>query len=66
MDIPTAQTSDFDNLSKKSWSDYLPVVLRGLGAAAVLISLYTFIVKGWQSSDDLARYLTLLGHTALL
>ena len=66
MDIPTTSSPGFDSVSNKSWSEYLPTILRGLGAAAVLVSLYTFIVKGWQSSDDLARYLTLLAHTALL
>lgn len=44
----------------------LPALLRGLGAAAVLFSLYSFLVQGWSGSSDLLRYLVLLGHTGLL
>lgn len=42
----------------------LPSLLRGFGAAAVLFSLYCFLMKGWEGSSDLIRYLILLAHTA--
>ena len=49
-----------------SWVKYLPKLLRSLGAAAVLFSLYSFLFKGWEGSTDLIRYTMLLGHTLLL
>ncbi|GAB1262116.1 hypothetical protein [Aurantivibrio plasticivorans] len=50
----------------RRWSEKLPSILRGFGAAAVIFSLYSFLFKGWEGSGDLARYLILLGHTGLL
>lgn len=44
----------------------LPAVLRSFGAAAVLFSLYSFLMRGWDGSSDLLRYLMLLGHTGAL
>ncbi len=44
----------------------LPTLLRILGAAAVLIAMYSFLMKGWESGNDSFRYLLMLGHTGLL
>ena len=33
---------------------------------AVLFSLYTFLMRGWEGSSVLIRYLMLLGHTGAL
>ena len=52
--------------SSKSWLTILPKLLRGVGALAVVISLYTFLAKGWDASSDLIRYLVFLGHTVAL
>ncbi len=48
------------------WGDRLPAFLRGLGASAVLLSLYSFLMRGWEGGDDLIRYLLLFGHTLAL
>lgn len=61
-DIPLATPTDED----KQWMKKLPGLLRGFGAMAVLLSLYTFLARGWEGSGDLVRYLMLLGHTGLL
>ncbi len=50
----------------KAWLKYLPTLLRSFGAIAVLVSLYTFLARGWEGSSDLIRYSMLLGHTGLL
>lgn len=44
----------------------LPALLRVVGAAALLIAMYSFLAKGWQSGNDVFRYLMMLGHTGLL
>jgi hypothetical protein len=44
----------------------LPALLRLLGAGALLIAMYSFLVKGWQSGNDVFRYLMMLGHTGAL
>ena len=48
------------------WLKRMSLLLRSLGAIAVLIALYSFLIKGWVGSSDVVRYLTLLGHTVLL
>jgi hypothetical protein len=48
------------------WMKKLPELLRILGASALLFAMYGFLVRGWQSGDDVSRYLMLLGHTGLL
>ena len=50
----------------KNWMHYLPMLLRGIGALAIIVSLYTFLARGWDASSDLFRYLVFLGHTAAL
>ena len=44
----------------------LPALLRLLGAVAVIVAMYSFIAKGWESGNDVYHYLLLLGHTAAL
>lgn len=53
-------------LARKPWLEKLPALLRAFGAAAVIFSLYSFLFRGWEGSDDLMRYGMLLGHTVLL
>ncbi len=55
-----------DHNTSPSWMKNLPALLRGFGAAAVLLSLYSFLMRGWEGSSDLVRYLMLLGHTGIL
>lgn len=61
---PARQLSDTGRPSP--WLKNLPAALRGLGAAAVVFALYSFLVRGWVGGSDLARYFVLLGHTGLL
>jgi hypothetical protein len=44
----------------------LPQMLRILGAGAVLIAMYSFLMKGWQGGNDMLRYAMLLGHTGAM
>ncbi|MFP4611084.1 MAG: hypothetical protein ACLFQT_08690 [Thiohalophilus sp.] len=44
----------------------LPALLRILGTAALLVAMYSFLVKGWQSGNDVYRYMLMLGHTGIL
>jgi len=57
---PCSKKQDFNFLQK------LPTILRILGAGAVLIAMYSFLVRGWDSSDDMFRYFLMLGHTGIL
>jgi len=45
---------------------WLPNLLRWLGAGALIIAMYSFLMKGWHQDNDLQRYWFLLGHTAAL
>ena len=58
-------SSDSEKISPH-WSQRLPSILRGIGAIAILCSLYSFLMRGWEGSDDLMRFLMLLGHTGIL
>ncbi len=62
--IPTQPIVEAKN--ENSWISFLPMILRGLGALAVLVSLYTFLARGWDASTDVTRYLIFIGHTAAL
>jgi hypothetical protein len=62
----TPNDSRFDNNQSNNWLSLLPKILRGAGALAVIISLYTFLAKGWDSSGDLTRFIVFLGHTVTL
>ena len=44
----------------------LPGVLRTLGTVALLVAMYSFLVRGWDSGNDVFRYFLLLGHTGAL
>ncbi|HHI94361.1 MAG TPA: hypothetical protein ENK04_12740 [Gammaproteobacteria bacterium] len=44
----------------------LPAILRILGAGAVLVAMYSFLVRGWDSGNDVFRYFLMLGHTGAL
>lgn len=44
----------------------LPNLLRILGTGVLLIAMYSFLAKGWQSGNDAFRYLMMLGHTGIL
>lgn len=66
VDYNAQEHLDHHNQQENSWLKYLPVIFRSLGALAVLISLYTFLARGWDASSDLTRYLIFIGHTAAL
>ena len=44
----------------------LPSLLRILGTTALLVAMYSFLVKGWHSGGDVFRYLLMLGHTGAM
>jgi len=44
----------------------LPSLLRILGTTALLVAMYSFLVKGWNSGGDVYRYLLMLGHTGAM
>lgn len=44
----------------------LPAILRILGAGAVLVAMYSFLVRGWDTGNDVFRYFLMLGHTGTL
>jgi hypothetical protein len=44
----------------------LPTLLRILGAGALVVAMYSFLAKGWESGNDVFRYLLMLGHTGVL
>jgi len=59
--------SDAEEINAKSdFMSKLPTILRLLGAAALLVAMYSFLIKGWQGGNDVFRYLLLLGHTGVL
>jgi len=57
---PKSQKPNFDPMKN------LPAILRILGAGAVLIAMYSFLIRGWDNGDDMFRYFLLLGHTGAL
>jgi len=65
MEIADAQLAS-NREGDNSWVKKLPDILRCFGAVAILGSLYSFLMHGWEGSDDLLRYFMLLGHTGLL
>lgn len=44
----------------------LPALLRILGAAALVIAMYSFLAKGWQNGNDVFRYFLMLANTGAL
>ena len=60
IDLQLPAPVNFDMMKK------LPALLRILGAAAVVIAMYSFLAKGWQNGNDVFRYLLMLGHSAAM
>jgi hypothetical protein len=60
---PANSPQTVDKKPGENWSEKLPDLLRKAGAIAVLISLYSFLSKGWAGSNDLIKYFMLLGNT---
>lgn len=54
---------DVESSKSPSW---LPSLIRGVGAFALAIAMYTFLMKGWQQGSDLLRYGMMLAHTITL
>ncbi|MDY6798370.1 MAG: hypothetical protein SVX28_06430 [Pseudomonadota bacterium] len=63
QDEPPAKAGGLSNFDMMH---NLPALLRILGTAALLIAMYSFLVKGWQSGNDVFRYMLMLGHTGIL
>ncbi|HBD11786.1 MAG TPA: hypothetical protein DCZ13_06535, partial [Porticoccaceae bacterium] len=61
VDTETAKPVD-----KPTLLQLLPKILRGIGAGALVVAMYSFLVQGWQSGNDVFRYLLMLGHTGAL
>lgn len=64
-------TTSFEDVNpiqptQAGWMQKLPALLRILGAGALIVAMYGFLVRGWQSGNDVSRYLMLLGHTGVL
>lgn len=64
-------TTSFEDVNpieptQAGWMQKLPALLRILGAGALIVAMYGFLVRGWQSGNDVSRYLLLLGHTGVL
>jgi hypothetical protein len=58
-----------DNVDDQNGSELmkrLPSLLRILGTTALLVAMYSFLVKGWHSGGDVFRYLLMLGHTGAM
>ena len=67
-DVKTWDTA-VDNVDDEKGSELmkkLPSLLRILGTTALLVAMYSFLVKGWHSGGDVSRYLLMLGHTGAL
>ena len=60
------ENNNSPRLSSADLMQKLPNLLRLLGAAAVVIAMYSFLAKGWQSGNDTFRYLMMLGHSGVL
>jgi len=69
---PGDQTLDGNNVDdsmmreqdeEKKRLSLLPRVLRSLGAVTLLGSVSIFMFQGWESGNDIYRYLLLLAHT---
>jgi hypothetical protein len=67
-EVKTLETT-VDAVDGENGSDLmkkLPSLLRILGTTALLVAMYSFLVKGWHSGGDVFRYLLMLGHTGAL
>ena len=63
---PETSNNQARTLANIDWLANLPNLLRILGTGVLLIAMYSFLVKGWQSGNDVFRYLMMLGHTGAL
>ncbi len=66
LELDPIFTEETEAPNSGQWMQRMPAILRAIGAAAVLFSLYNFLMRGWEGSGDLLRYLMLLGHTGAL
>ncbi len=66
MEITNTEAMVQPDEAPQTWTNKLPQLMRGFGAAAILYALYSFMMQGWDSSSDLLRYMMLLCGTALL
>ena len=57
---------DVDDQDGSELMRKLPSLLRILGTTALLVAMYSFLVKGWHSGGDVFRYLLMLGHTGAM
>ena len=58
--VATPTAAKFEIMKK------LPTILRTLGAGALILAMYSFLFQGWQSGNDVLRYLLMLAHTGAL
>jgi hypothetical protein len=67
-DIKTWNTSidNVDDEGESALMKKLPSLLRILGTTALLVAMYSFLVKGWNSGGDVYRYLLMLVHTGAM
>lgn len=67
----TPATVDNDAAGKQSktavpLAEKIPQLLRLAGGGALVFALYSFLVQGWDASNDIYRFLFLLGHTGIM
>lgn len=63
----TEDTQDISIQDKDfSFIRHFPSLLRIAGTGALLIAMYSFLVKGWENGNDIIRYLLMLGHTGII
>lgn len=60
------QANESNPENEASWMTRLPSFLRIFGASALLIAMYSFLIKGWDDGNDVYRYLLMLSHTGIL
>ena len=63
----TEDTQDV-NIQDKDFTfmRHFPSLLRIAGTGALLIAMYSFLVKGWENGNDIIRYALMLGHTGII
>ncbi len=68
----SATAASATTASRSAWLDglvrcvSLSRLLRVFGAAVLVASVSVFLLQGWQTGNDVNRYLLLLAHTVLL
>ena len=71
MSTPNKTTMNYHEdsshaVAQVEWLANVPNLLRLLGTGVLMIAMYSFLMKGWQSGNDVFRYLMMLGHTGML